>query len=63
MTWRLAKDIYLPKFWPYGRLNDPKIESTQNPPGRKLPEDYLVRDIKPPNHNVLEIIFLYFCTT
>ena len=27
MIWRLAKDLDLPEFWPYGHLKDPKIEN------------------------------------
>lgn len=27
MIWRFAKDIDLPKFWPYGHLKGPKIEN------------------------------------
>ena len=27
MIWRLAKDLDLPEFWPYGRLKGPKIEN------------------------------------
>ena len=27
MIWRLAKDLDLPEFWPYGHLKGPKIEN------------------------------------